>query len=381
MSKLYRTKELQLEEEDEIFQDTKGEMRQAPKDQPKLRFQLVSFDDLKWSGTSEYLVKGVLPRTGLALIWGPPKCGKSFWMLTVAMHIAMGRDYRDHRVNKQEVVYLALEGQSGFGKRAEAFRQYYLQPNEKVPGFKLCGVPLDLIADHKQLIKDVQDQAAKPGCLVIDTLNRSLNGSEGKDEDMSAYLQAATAIQEAFKCLVVVIHHCGVDGTRPRGHTSQTGAADVQISVKKDAAGIIHVSVDMAKDMEEGTTFASKLERVEIGSDQDGDQESTCVVVPCTIANPAPKTAKGIKAPKAVTVAMKALREALDAFGAVPPASNYVPPNTKTVAAEEWRKFAYKFGISTGEERAQQKAFKTAFEHLTSTGEVGAWEEQVWLTK
>jgi RecA-family ATPase len=53
---------------------------------------------------------GVLPRTGLALVWGPPKCGKSFWMLTVAMHIVMGREYRDRRVNKQEVVYLALEG-------------------------------------------------------------------------------------------------------------------------------------------------------------------------------------------------------------------------------------------------------------------------------
>jgi hypothetical protein len=363
------------------FQDTDGQVRQGPEDPPKLRFKLVSFDDLTWTGTSEYLVKGVLPRTGLALVWGPPKCGKSFWMLTVAMHIAMGREYQGHRVNKQEVVYLALEGQSGFGKRAEAFRQYYLQPDEKVPGFKLCGVPLDLIADHQQLIKDIKDQAAKPGCVVIDTLNRSLNGSEGKDEDMAAYLKAATAIQEAFNCLVVVIHHCGVDGTRPRGHTSQTGAADVQISVKKDAAGIVHVSIDMAKDMEEGAAFASKLERVEIGADQDGDQESTCVVVPCDDVKPPPKTNKAGRAPKAVTVALRALREALDAHGAIPEASNYIPANTKTVSTEHWRTFAYKFGISTGEERAKQLAFKRAFEHLTSSQDIGVWNEQVWLSK
>src|SRR5215468_3152645 len=171
-------------------------------DPTKLRFKLVDFDELKWTGTSEYLVKGVLPRTGMALVWGPPKCGKSFWALTVMMHIAMGREYRGRRVNKQEVVYLALEGQDNFGKRAEAFRQRYLAPDEKVPDFKLCGVPIDLIADHKQLIKDIRDQSAKPGCVVIDTLNRSLVGSESVDKDMAAYIRAATAIQEAFDCLV-----------------------------------------------------------------------------------------------------------------------------------------------------------------------------------
>jgi len=26
-----------------------------------------------------------------------------------------------------------------------------------------------------------------------------------------------------------VIHHCGINGDRPRGHTSLTGAADAQI--------------------------------------------------------------------------------------------------------------------------------------------------------
>jgi AAA domain len=197
------------------------------------------------------------------------------------MHVAMGLEYRGRRVHRKEVVYLALEGQDGFPKRKEAFYRTYLKPGETVPLFNFCGAPLDLVKDHKLLIANIKAQATgAPGCVVIDTLNRSLNGSESKDEDMSAYLRAADAIQHAFDCVVIIIHHCGVEGTRPRGHTSQTGAADVQISVKKDEAGIVTATVELAKDMAEGATFASRLEKVPLGIDQDGDEIFSLVAVP-----------------------------------------------------------------------------------------------------
>jgi Uncharacterized protein conserved in bacteria (DUF2312) len=84
------------------------------------------------------------------------------------------------------------------------------------------------------------------------------------DLSTRAYLQAADAIQHKFNC-VVIIHHCGQDQSRPRGHSSQIGAGDVQISVKKDAAGTVISTVELAKDMSEGTTIASRLEVVELG--------------------------------------------------------------------------------------------------------------------
>ena len=62
------------------------------------RFQLKPFDEITLATAPNYLVKGVIPRIGLAVVWGPPKCGKSFWTLDLAMHIALGREYRDHRV-------------------------------------------------------------------------------------------------------------------------------------------------------------------------------------------------------------------------------------------------------------------------------------------
>src|SRR5262252_8777064 len=56
------------------------------------RFKLIHFADLKPSTSGNYAVKGLIPRTGIAVVWGPPKCGKSFWTFDLAMHSALGWD-------------------------------------------------------------------------------------------------------------------------------------------------------------------------------------------------------------------------------------------------------------------------------------------------
>ena len=43
---------------------------------------------------------------------------------------------------------------------------------------------------------------------------------------MGAYRDAADRLREEFRCAVIIIHHCGIDATRPRGHSSLTGAVD-----------------------------------------------------------------------------------------------------------------------------------------------------------
>jgi len=103
----------------------------------------------------------------------------------------------------------------------------------------------------------VEDET--PVAVVLDTLNRSLRGSESSDEDMSAYVNAADALREAFQCAVVIVHHCGIDGTRPRGHTSLTGAVEAQLAVKRDTANQVIVSVEHMKDGPEGDVIAFRL--------------------------------------------------------------------------------------------------------------------------
>jgi hypothetical protein len=79
---------------------------------------------------------------------------------------------------------------------------------------------------------------AAPGLIVLDTLNRSLAGSESSDEDMGNYIKAADQLREMFKCAVIIIHHCGLAEERPRGHTSLIGADDAQVGKSFAIAGL-----------------------------------------------------------------------------------------------------------------------------------------------
>src|SRR5262245_49529460 len=252
------------------------------------RIKLVPFDEIKLGTEPRYLVKGIIPRDGLIVIWGPPKCGKSFWMFTVAMHVALGWQYRERRVQQGAVVYCAFEGQTGIQARVEAFRQTLpIELDGPVP-FYLQPVRLALVAQPAELIAAIKQQsdALTPSLVVLDTLNRSLRGSENDAKDMAAYIAAADAIREAFNCAVAIVHHCGIDGTRPRGSTALSGAVDAQLPVKRDASDAIIVEVEFQKDGPAGDIIASTLEVVEVGKDEDGEIISSCIIRPTEISAP-----------------------------------------------------------------------------------------------
>jgi hypothetical protein len=341
------------------------------------RFILKPFEAITLSTRPNYLVKGILPRTGLAVVWGPPKCGKSFWTFDLVMHVALDWEYRGRKVQQGTVVYLALEGGPGFAARKEAWRQRHLADHDGPVPFNLIDVPVDLVADHKTLIEDIEAQVSEiPAIVVIDTLNRSLNGSESKDEDMSRYIRAADSIRARFGCLVIIIHHCGVEGSRPRGHTSLTGADDAQIAVYRDKDGNITVTVEHMKDGDASAPMGSKLEQVEVGINDESDPITSCVIVQSEVVD---KKARSL--PDAAKLLLNQLQELIADIGEVPPASNHIPPNTKVCSATIWREHFYntypdKPDIKQG---AKQKAFVRATLKLQEAHLIGIWSDKVWL--
>ncbi len=246
------------------------------------RIKIVPFGQIGLSAARRYLVKGLVPYPGLLVIWGAPKTGKSYFAFDMLLRVSLGWEYRGRRVHPGAVVYCSFEGASGIAARAEAFRQRWLNDMDagEVP---FCLVPdaLDLVRDHVKLIEAIRIalDGVNPVAVCLDTLNRSLAGSESRDEDMAAYIRACDAIREAFNCAVVVIHHCGIEARRPRGHTSLTGACDAQIKITRDGDGNIMAVVEHMKDGPEGETVTSTLEQVEVGTDEDGEPITSCVVL------------------------------------------------------------------------------------------------------
>jgi hypothetical protein len=340
-----------------------------------IRFKLTPFEEIQLSKAPNYLVKGILPREGIAVIWGPPKCGKSFWTFDLLMHVALGWKYRGRRVQQGSVVYLALEGGKGFAARVEAWRRQHLNGHRGRVPFSLISVPINLIADHDELIRAIKMQLGeeRPAAVAVDTLNRALLGDENKSDDMAKFIRASDAIRIAFDCLVPIVHHCGVQGGRPRGHTSLSGADDVQIAIVRDKEDNIIATVEHAKDHEAGAKIASKLERVELGLDDDGDPISSCVVVPTEAAAPAPK----------LTGAAKMLYDLLRTLTATesmtPQPDNNIPAKVRPVSALSLRDRFYD-GWPSNKPDTKQKAYVRAVLKLQEENLLEIWSTYAWLT-
>ena len=358
-----------------------GNKRPAHDGKPT-RFALVPFDQIEISAGASYLVKGLIPRAGLVVVWGPPKCGKSFLTFDLSMHVALGWEYRGRRVKQGCVVYCALEGAQGFRARVEAFRREKLDGNAPSPPFHLMASALNLVVDQAAFLEALRAQLReeKPVVVVIDTLNRSLAGSESDDKDMAAYVRAADAIRDAFDCAVVIVHHCGHNGERPRGHSSLIGAVDAQIAVKRDAAENIVATLELSKDGEAGAEIVSRLVPVEVGRDEDDEPIRSCVIV-AVDAPVSTKAPKGVKLPKAAQIALRALNKGIEECGASPPSSNHIPNGIKAITMEQWRTYAFLMGISASDEvKAKRTALNRASEALVAAQKISIWEPFVWTT-
>lgn len=360
---------------------TRARVMDGPLPAKPVRFSLTRFNEIKLDTSRAYLVKGLIPREGLTIVWGPPKCGKTFLVSDSVLHVALGWDYRGRRVHKGTVIYIACEGERGLAARLEAFRTAKMSDQAAPPDFYLLTTRLGLASDFRQLIDEIRLQLGEGGCdaIVIDTLNRSIEGSENDDADMGRYLKAADAIRETFNCAVIIIHHCGISSDRPRGHTSLTGAADAQIAVKRDASGRIVATVEFMKDGADGDEIVSTLRVIEVGIDEDGEPITSCVVDavddgPAKIGKPGRVTGAAAKN------ALELLRRAIAEAGEVPPASNHIPNGTRAVSDDLWRRYCYEGSISDGgSESARRKAFARSAATLKAAGVIGVWNGWVWL--
>jgi hypothetical protein len=318
-------------------------------------YRLIPFEELRPGCASPYIVDGLIPIDGLVAAWGPPKCGKSFWVFDLVMHIALGWEYRGRRVKQGPVVYCAFEGAQGFNDRAEAFRRTHTEALDRrsaflreweIPEeiwFHLLASSAKLVRDHSALIQSIDGQTDRPPTVVVlDTLNRSIDGSESKDQDMGAYLAAAEAICDAFACVVIIVHHCGIDSSRPRGHTSLAGAVNVQIAIQRDAAGNVVAEVEAMKDGLEGARFTSRLEVIEVGTNDVGKPITSCAIVP----SDAVVVVRGPKLTKTQNLAYDALKRTIRDDGVEVKAGSEmakrgVPVGTRACLAETWRQQFY----------------------------------------
>lgn len=252
---------------------------ESPKTAPQ-RFQLLTPAELTALPPVRWQVRGVLPQEGIAAIYGPPGSGKSFLVLDLLAHIAGGRDWFGCRVTAAPVVYVGLEGEAGIAQRIQAWQA----SNGPLPqDFRAILSPLDIRKqdDRAELAQSIKRAGMAGGIVCLDTLNRASPGAdENSSAEMGEIIQAAKALQAELGGLLVAIHHSGKDASRGlRGHSSLLAALDASLEVTRDGDRR-EWRIGKAKDGEDGKANPFRLAVVELGTDDDGEEITSCVCLP-----------------------------------------------------------------------------------------------------
>jgi RecA/RadA recombinase len=246
-------------------------------------------DDIKPSLDANDFVEGVLGRGQLSVVYGESGCGKTFWCLDLAFHVALGWDYCGRAVDKCAVVYCAAEGAWGARNRINTFRAYHdvREPVQLAAIFQSINL-LNPDADTGRLIETVKAiptirPVERPGLVVVDTLSRALaGGNENSPDDMGALVMNADRIRAETGAHLAFIHHSGKDSARgARGHSLLRAATDTEIEVT--ASGDLRFAKVMKqRDMPTEGEFGFRLQSVNLGLNRRGKPVSSCVVVPDT---------------------------------------------------------------------------------------------------
>lgn len=261
------------------------------------RFGPVPIYDLTLAPPMEWLIKGVLPRAELGVLFGASGSGKTFVALDLAFSIARGIAWRERRTTRGRVVIIAAEGAGGIGKRGEAYSRYH--------DFDLRGVDLHIIPAAPNFLDndDISEVMAEINnigpidVVIIDTFAQVTPGAnENTSEDMGRALANLKLVHGATGAMNLVVAHAGKDLSKGvRGWSGLKAAADVQIEVVRHENGEREIILEKMKDGEDGIRWPFRLEVVEIGIDNDGDIITSCVAVPAELQTKVEEERLGLK--------------------------------------------------------------------------------------
>jgi hypothetical protein len=230
----------------------------------------------------QWLIKGVVPKGEVGVMFGASGTGKSFAALEMGGAIARGVPWRGHKATKGRVLIIAAEGGRGVGKRLKAYAQHHEIDIDTLHIAVITAAPNFLLKeDIFEIVKTVKASGGFD-LIITDTFAQVTPGAnENAGEDMGLAMSNAKALGLASAGLVLLVHHSGkIADKGARGWSGIKAAADVEFEVKKHDGDTRSITITKMKDGEEGHSFAFRLKSINLGSDNDGDPITSCAVVP-----------------------------------------------------------------------------------------------------
>ena len=355
----------------------------APTPAAPKKFELTRWGDIE-DVKVRWLIDDILPAQGLAVCFGRPGSYKSFLCMFLSTMLAAGREAFGKKTVQSDVVYVMGEGSAGLKPRIEALSRFYGIENPPV-FFLRSQLNLRSTADDAiALMAAINDAGIKPQLIVIDTLARAFGGgNENASEDMTAFINHCSMIQNELKTAVLVVHHSGKsEFAGARGHSSLNGAVDAEFELSKDKSedrdevrqGKMHVS--KMKDGEDNIDFHYRLDEVELSTL--GIGRSSLVVVP--IDAPVEGKGKKSKAAKPLTAQQQLAADALERVigdGTEKVTLNHIPTGAQCVKVSLWRSYFFQM-LGEDDKDKRSKAFQRGRDALLKQRTIRIWGDYVW---
>ena len=252
---------------------------------PKVKgyMKLLSMSEMGDPQPPRWLVKPLLLRRTVAMLYGPAGSGKSFAILSMALAIATGREWFGHRTTKGPTVYVVGEGSDGIHARAFAWRQRY---GSDAPDAKFILHPVMVANEDERAAFIAAMKPLHPVLVILDTLSTMTPGlDENESSDMSLFLGGCREIANVLDACVVVVHH--PTKSNPEGYRGSyrlQGDLDTLLNVQGSLSpnGYLDISISCAKQKDSRffpeVKLSTTLEVIKEAQGEDDAIESLVVI-------------------------------------------------------------------------------------------------------
>ena len=216
----------------------------------------------------DWLLKGILERGSINLLFGESGAGKSLFAMEWAFCMANGIPWNGHAVPKKGLngIIIMGEGLRGATLRFKALSQKYGKEPKRI---MLSRKSVNLLnqGEADDIIRIVTELDFIPDYIIIDTLHRNMVGDENSSEDMALYFKSIELFAKKLRAAILTVHHNGHgDKGRSRGSSSIKAAMDAEFCVTKTGDGV-KFSCTKSKDFGAGKDMVFTIKQVELEGD------------------------------------------------------------------------------------------------------------------
>ena len=183
-------------------------------DVSQIHFKTDIFEAMPLNKVEDYvlpapvLIHGLLHRGHKMIIYGPAKAGKSYLVANLAVAIASGGEWIDHKCEQGNVFICDIEnGAAETYKRIEQICKQCSISKDCMNHITVTNMKgyAETTAFIDKMIANID-----PGCysaIIIDSVYNFLNGRESQSEDVDHFMKEMDRLAAALKASIILCHH------------------------------------------------------------------------------------------------------------------------------------------------------------------------------